>query len=81
MVSDNCLSHKVESLSLTCARRRLITLGREIKDLASGLEVSFEHINRTTNGVEDFFAKKWSWRAVLWNFSFTRRIALIVIVE
>lgn len=36
---------------------RLITLAREIKELASDLEVSFVQISRSANGVADFFAK------------------------
>lgn len=30
---------------------------REMKELVRGLEVSFDHISRSANGVADFFAK------------------------
>lgn len=36
---------------------RLITLVREIKDLAAGMEVFFSLISRSANGVVDFFVK------------------------
>lgn len=36
---------------------RLPALVRKIKELISGLEVSFVHVRRTTNGLTDFFAK------------------------
>lgn len=35
----------------------MITIIREIRDLASGLEVSFAEISLSTNEVVDYFAK------------------------
>lgn len=36
---------------------RMITIAKEIRALALGLDVSFVHVGRTTNGVADFLTK------------------------